>query len=100
MDEWHLACEIASSGATEEFHSRWHSAEVTLLLSMFSANKTFNKDINKNNFYMSSVSFQSGLCRLYKKYSWYLTRKVNYANWIVHSGCLREILNVFMQLPL
>lgn len=97
MGEWHLACGIASSGATEEFHSRWHSAEVTLLLSMFSANKTFNKDANKINFYMSSVSFQSGLCRLYKK--WYLTRKVNCANWIVHSGCLREI-NIFMQVAL
>lgn len=50
---------------------------MTLLLSMFSANKTFNKDVNKINFYMSPVSFQSGLCRLYKKYIWYLKRKVN-----------------------
>lgn len=37
------------------------------LLSTFSANITFSKGINKNNFFMSSVSFQSGLCGLYKK---------------------------------
>lgn len=67
MDEWHLACGISSSSAAEESHSRCHSAEVTLLLSMFVANKTFNKGINKINFYMSSVCFQSGLCKLYKK---------------------------------
>lgn len=48
---------------------------------------------------MSSVSFQSGFCGLYRKYIWYLRRKVNYANWIVDIGCLREI-NVFMQLGL
>lgn len=71
--------------------------QVALLLSMFSA--TFSKGINKIHFYMSSVSFQSGLSGLYKTDSWYLRRKVNYANWIVDSGCLREI-NVFMQLGL
>jgi len=72
---------------------------VQLLLSMFSANITFSKGINKIHFYMSSVSIQSGLCGLYKKCSWYLRRKVNYANWTIDSGCLREI-NVFMQLGL
>lgn len=37
-----------------------------LIGSMFIANINFDKSINKIDFYLSPVSFQSGLCALYK----------------------------------